>query len=99
MTLRFQSLAFQAPTIKATKNIVASWNAANPDIQVKYVQGSWDSVQDQLVTQFQGGTAPDIIQYESAAMTGFAQQGYLADLGPYLSDDRSAVGRRASGRP
>jgi multiple sugar transport system substrate-binding protein len=92
VTLRFQSLAFQAPTIKATKDIVDSWNAANPDIQVKYVQGSWDSVQDQLVTQFQGGTAPDIIQYESAAMTGFAQQGYLADLGPYLSSDvKSAV--------
>lgn len=87
VTLRFQSLAFQAPTVKATKEIVAAWNKAHPDIHVKYVQGSWDSIQDQLVTQFQGGTAPDIIQYESAAMTGFAQQGYLADLKPYLSND------------
>jgi ABC-type glycerol-3-phosphate transport system substrate-binding protein len=86
ITLRFQSLAFQEPTIKASKDIVASWNDAHPDVQVDYVQGSWDSVQDQLVTQFQGGTAPDIIHYESAAMAGFAGQGYLADLGPYLSD-------------
>jgi multiple sugar transport system substrate-binding protein len=85
VTLRFQSLAFQAPTIAATKKIVADWNTAHPDVHVQYVQGSWDSVQDQLVTQFQGGTAPDIIQYESAAMTGFAQQGYLADLSPYLT--------------
>ena len=42
---------------------------------------------DQLVTQFQGGTAPDIIHYESADITGFANQGYLADLSPYLSQD------------
>ncbi len=42
---------------------------------------------DQLVTQFQGGTAPDIIHYESAAMAGFAQQGYLADLEGMISDD------------
>jgi multiple sugar transport system substrate-binding protein len=87
VTLRFQSLAFQEPTVKATKDIVAAWNADHPDTQVEYVQGSWDSVQDQLVTQFQGGTAPDIIQYESAAMTGFAQQGYLADLSDSFSDD------------
>ena len=92
VTLRFQSLAFQEPTVKATKDIVDAWNADNPDVQVEYVQGSWDSVQDQLVTQFQGGTAPDIIQYESAAMTQFAEQGYLADLSDSLSDEtKSAV--------
>jgi len=54
-------------------------------VQVQYVQGSWDSVHDQLVTQFQGGSAPDIIHDESADIAGFAKQGYLADLGPMLS--------------
>jgi multiple sugar transport system substrate-binding protein len=85
VTLKFQSLAFQKTTVDATKKIVADWNAANPNIQVEYVQGSWDSVHDQLVTQFQGGTAPDIIHDESADITGFINQGYLADLSPYLS--------------
>jgi ABC-type glycerol-3-phosphate transport system substrate-binding protein len=90
VTLKFQTLAFQAPTIKASKDIVASWNEENPDVQVDYVQGSWDSVQDQLVTQFQGGTAPDIIHYESAAIMSFAEQGYLADLTDSLSDEVKA---------
>lgn len=85
VTLKFQSLAFQKTTVAATKKIVADWNKAHPDIQVEYVQGSWDSVHDQLVTQFQGGTAPDIIHDESADITGFIRQGYLADLSPYLS--------------
>lgn len=87
VTLKFQSLAYQAPTVKAMKGIVASWNQAHPDIQVQYVQGDWDSVQDKLVTQFQGGTAPDIIQYEAASIGGFAQQGYLADLSGGLTSD------------
>jgi multiple sugar transport system substrate-binding protein len=92
VTLRFNSLAFQEPTIQATKKIVDDWNAANPDIQVQYVQGSWESVHDQLVTQLQTGKAADIIHNESADMTGFARQGYLADLDPYLSDEvRSSV--------
>lgn len=92
VTLRFNSLAFQEPTIQATKQIVSDWNAEHPDIQVQYVQGSWDSVHDQLVTQLQTGKAADIIHNESADMSGFARQGYLADLEPYLSDEvKSAV--------
>lgn len=81
VTLKFQSLAFLPGTQTATKKIVDDFNAANPKIKVDLVQGSWDNVHDQLVTQFAGGTAPDIIHDESADMTGFAQGGYLADLG------------------
>jgi len=87
VTLTFQSLAYQDPTVAATKQIVDSWNSAHPAIHIKLVQGSWDNVHDQLVTQFQGGTAPDIIQDDSSDIRGFANQGYLADLKPYLSDD------------
>jgi multiple sugar transport system substrate-binding protein len=86
-TITFQSLAFQDTTIAATQAIVDDWNEANPDTQVELVQGSWDNVHDQLVTQFQGGTAPDVIHDESADIMGFAEQGYLADLGPHLSDE------------
>lgn len=85
--ITFQSLAYQDSTVAATKEIVDSWNADNPDIQVKLTQGSWDNVHDQLVTQFQGGTAPDVIQDESSDILGFANQGYLADLSDQLSDD------------
>lgn len=80
VTLKFQSLAFLPATQTATKKIVDDFNAANPDVKVDLVQGSWDNVHDQLVTQFAGGTAPDIVHDESADMTGFAQGGYLADL-------------------
>jgi multiple sugar transport system substrate-binding protein len=90
VTLRFQSLAFQEPSVAATEQIVAAWNAAHPDVQVQVTQGTWDNVHDQLVTQFQGGTAPDVIHDESADIAGFARQGYLADLGPHLSQETRA---------
>lgn len=86
-TMTFQSLAFQETTVEATKDIVDAWNKKNPDSPVELVKGSWDNVHDQLVTQFKGGTAPDIIHDESADIMGFAEQGYLADLGPHLSDE------------
>jgi multiple sugar transport system substrate-binding protein len=85
--LTFSSYAWQTETVKATKDIVAAWNQAHPDTPVKLVPVDADSVHDKLVTQFGGGEAPDIIHDESADLGGFAQQGYLADLGPLLSDD------------
>jgi multiple sugar transport system substrate-binding protein len=87
VTLTFQSLAFEEATITATDSIVAAWNEANPDVQVEIRQGSWDNVNDELVTQFAGGSAPDIIHFESAALGQFAEQGYLADLSGLLSEE------------
>jgi len=87
VTLKFQSLAYQKPTVAAVSKIVTTWNSSHPKIQVKLSQGSWDSVHDQLTTQFAGGTAPDIVHDEAADIEGFSQQGYLADLSSDLSPD------------
>jgi ABC-type glycerol-3-phosphate transport system substrate-binding protein len=85
--LRFLSLAWQKESVAANKDIVSAWNAAHPDIQIEYVQGDWNSVHDQLLTSFEGGDAPDIVHYESAALGEFAKQGYLADLGSLVPSD------------
>ncbi|MFC9267988.1 ABC transporter substrate-binding protein [Streptomyces zhihengii] len=84
--LRFQSLAWQKESVDANKELVAEWNAANPGVQVEYVQGSWDSVHDQLLTSFEGGEAPDIIHDASDDLADFAYGGYLADLTGLLPD-------------
>ncbi|MFG2884530.1 ABC transporter substrate-binding protein [Streptomyces sp. NPDC048297] len=80
ITLRFQSLAWQQESVAANKHLVREWNASHPDVKVEYVQGSWDSVHDQLLTSFEGGEAPDIIHDASDDLADFAYGGYLADL-------------------
>ncbi|MFF5857272.1 ABC transporter substrate-binding protein [Streptomyces sp. NPDC012751] len=80
VVLRFQSLAWQPESVAATRELVAEWNATHPDVKVSYVQGSWDSVHDQLLTSFEGGEAPDIIHDASDDLADFAHGGYLADL-------------------
>ncbi|MEU9097600.1 extracellular solute-binding protein [Streptomyces sp. NPDC048361] len=82
--LRFQSLAWQKESVAATKSLVKEWNAAHPAVQVDYVQGSWDTVHDQLLTSFEGGEAPDIIHDASDDLADFAYGGYLADLSGLL---------------
>ncbi|TRV79684.1 sugar ABC transporter substrate-binding protein [Streptomyces sp. 130] len=86
ITLRFQSLAWQKESVDINKQLVKEWNAAHPDIRVEYVQGSWDSVHDQLLTSFEGGEAPDIIHDASDDLADFAYGGYLADLRPLLPE-------------
>ncbi|MFF7970979.1 extracellular solute-binding protein [Streptomyces sp. NPDC007905] len=80
ITLRFQSLAWQQESVAANKELVQEWNATHREVKVKYVQGSWDTVHDQLLTSFEGGEAPDVIHDASDDLADFAHGGYLADL-------------------
>ena len=90
VTLKFQSLSDQPAAIAATESIVSDWNEANPDVQVEIVPAGWDGIYDKLITQFNGGAAPDIIHYEAASIVPFAVDGYLADLSEYMSDEKRA---------
>ncbi|MGV9456914.1 ABC transporter substrate-binding protein [Streptomyces sp. NPDC003635] len=80
VTLRFQSLAWQEESVAVNKELVEEWNASHPDVKVEYVQGSWDSVHDQLLTAFEGGEAPDIVHDASDDLADFAYGGHLAEL-------------------
>ncbi|MFH8932755.1 ABC transporter substrate-binding protein [Streptomyces griseosporeus] len=80
IVLRFQSLAWQDDSVRATKELVREWNATHPGVTVRYVQGSWDSVHDQLLTSFEGGEAPDIVHDAADDLADFAHGGYLTDL-------------------
>ncbi|MDK0522947.1 extracellular solute-binding protein [Streptomyces sp. ML-6] len=78
--LTFQSLAWQKESVDANKQLVKEWNETHPDIHVSYVQGSWDTVHDQLLTSFEGDEAPDVIHDASDDLADFAYGGHLADL-------------------
>jgi ABC-type glycerol-3-phosphate transport system substrate-binding protein len=85
--LRFVSLAWQEGTIAANKSIVNEWNAVHPDIQVEYIQGTWNSAHDYLITTFETGDVPDIFHYESSVIIDYAMRGFLTDLSPYISPE------------
>jgi multiple sugar transport system substrate-binding protein len=82
--LRFVSLAWQEQAIATNKSIVAEWNAAHPDIRVEYIQGTWSSAHDYLITAFETGDVPDIFHFESSVIIDYAVRGYLTDLRPYI---------------
>ncbi|MEV0845425.1 sugar ABC transporter substrate-binding protein [Streptomyces sp. NPDC049954] len=86
-TLDFLSLAWQKESVAANKALVDQWNRGRPAVRVRYVQGSWTNVHDQLLTSFEGGAAPDIIHDEANDLTDFGSGGDLADLTALLPED------------
>lgn len=97
--IRFQSLAWQKESVDINRRLVKEWNASHPDVEVQYVQGSWDSVHDQLLTSFEGDEAPDVIHDASDDLADFAYGGYLADLRTLLPDRLAADIPARAGRP
>lgn len=85
--LQFVCLAWQEDALTAYKSIVNAWNAAHPESQVEYVQATWGSIHDYLITGFETGDVPDIVHYESSAIIDFAVRGYLEDLASMVSPD------------
>jgi multiple sugar transport system substrate-binding protein len=95
VTINFMTYVWQTTTVAATKDIVARWNASHPSIHVNEIQVDPNSVHDYLVTNFAGGTSPDIVHDEAADIAGFTQQGYLADLKSLIPGSlKSAIPQR-----
>lgn len=85
--LRFVSLAWQEAAIATNKFIVNEWNSLHPELKVEYIQGTWNSAHDYLITAFETGDVPDIFHYESSVIIDYAMRGYLTDLAPYISPE------------
>jgi ABC-type glycerol-3-phosphate transport system substrate-binding protein len=85
--LRFVSLAWQERSIETNLSIVKEWNDQHPDLQVEYIQGTWNSAHDYLITAFETGDVPDIFHYESSVIIDYAMRGYLTDLSPYITSE------------
>ena len=86
ITLKFQSLSDQPAAIAATER--SSRTGTRPTRRPGRDRAcGWDGIYDKLITQFNGGAAPDIIHYEAASIVPFAADGYLADLTEHMSDE------------
>ena len=85
--LRFMSLAWQESAIAINKSIVNEWNSLHPDMEVEYIQGTWNSAHDYLITTFETGDVPDVFHYESSVIIDYSMRGYLTDLAPYISNE------------
>ncbi len=76
------------PGIKPTiEEMVAEFEAANPDININITDLTWADGQEKIVIAFSAGTAPDMLEVGSDWLAQFAANGYLADLSAHVAPD------------
>lgn len=66
------------------KQIVADFEAANPDIKVNVEVSDWSSYWDKLKTQLAANTPPDIFAMDAPLYLDYQSRGVLLNLQPYL---------------
>jgi multiple sugar transport system substrate-binding protein len=84
------------PRTDVWKEIIADFEKANPDIEVKYVGVPSDSVQSKYDTAIQGGGLPDVGGVGTAMLAEVAAQGALEPLDSRL--ETSGLGAKLNAK-
>lgn len=66
------------------EQIVADFEVAHPDIQVKVDVSDWDSYWEKLKTLYAGGTPPDVFAMDGPLYPDWVSRGVLLNLQPYI---------------
>ena len=80
------------PSIKPTITaMVAEFEQANPDIEVKLTDLTWANGHEKIVIAFASGTGPDVVELGSDWIAQFAAYGHLADIADFIMDDSAEL--------
>lgn len=71
---------------RMAQGMLERFNAAHPEIRVFFTTDPED-MQEQMLADFQAGTAPDVLAGCCDFLPMWAQQGYLLDLRPFVEAD------------
>ncbi len=84
------------PRSRADRAIVEAFEREHPGIRLESAQGleiSGPAAESNLLLEFAGGSAPDVVYVNFRSSASFIQQGFLIPLDGYLRDDPDALRR------
>ncbi|GIQ66944.1 hypothetical protein PACILC2_55120 [Paenibacillus cisolokensis] len=68
-------------------SVIQAYNAKFPDVKVKFEEIPWKDREQKILTALSSGTGPDVFYQIPDQVPQFANQGVLAPLDDYLTDD------------
>lgn len=84
------------PRSRADRAVVEAFERLHPDIHLESAQGleiSGPAAESNLLLEFAGGTAPDVIYVNFRSSASFIRQGFLIPLDSYVQSDPSILRR------
>lgn len=88
--LQYWTSATDPKPKEVTNEMIAEFEAANPDIKVDVQFLPFNEYFEKVTIAFGGGNPPDVLWVDSTMTTSYGDQGLLASLEPYLTDDDRA---------
>ena len=72
------------------EGMAAEFEAANPDVDIRIEDVSWDNLQQRLTTDIAGGTAPDIAIIGTRWLVDYVQEDIAEPLDDYITPEFKA---------
>lgn len=86
-TIRYFTFSAAPDNVDVLDEMIAVFEAENPDVTVEVETAPFDEYFSVLQTQIAGGDAPDAFETNYESFVSFAANGTLADLGPMMEGD------------
>jgi multiple sugar transport system substrate-binding protein len=86
VTIKFWKAPHSQDEEKIWAGIIDKFEEQYPNIKVEHLVTPWDTYEQQYTAAFAGSNPPDV-SYQTDWVVNFANQGKLADLSPYFTED------------
>lgn len=81
---------YSAATGPIFEDLATAFEEKHPDIDIQIEVVPWDNLEQKLLTDIAGGTAPDLSIIGTRWLVGYVEEGVAEPLDAYMSDDFKA---------
>ena len=78
---------YSAATGPIFEDMAAAFEAEHPDIDIRIEVVPWDNLEQKLLTDIAGGTAPDLSIIGTRWLVGYVEEGVAEPLDEYMSEE------------
>lgn len=91
VTIEFWTISLQPTFTDFFNGLIADYEAANPNVTVKWTDLPYETIQEKLVTAAAGGTSPDVVNLNTQFALTLAGKGALVDLAAEATDEQKSI--------
>ncbi|MGP1434342.1 MAG: ABC transporter substrate-binding protein [Catonella sp.] len=91
VTVEFWTISLKANFEEFFNKLIADYQTANPNVTINWVDVPYDDVQSKLVTAVAGGTAPDVVNFNTQMALTLVGQDALVDLNKAATEEQKSI--------
>lgn len=91
VTINFWTIDLKASFEDYFNDMIAAYEAENPNVKIEWTDIPYDDIQSKLVTAVAGGTSPDVVNLNTQMTLTLAGKGALVDLNAEATEEQRSI--------